>query len=145
MVIANGHRADTLARIMAGETVGTLFLPRRERLARRKHWILHTLRPKGSLTIDRGGVEAILRQGRSLLAVGITGAEGVFKMGDAVRCLDRDGCEFARGLVNYTVREVEAIRGRRTDEIEGILGYKYYDEVIHRDDLVVLTDNGEHG
>ncbi len=139
VIIGNGHQADTLPRIMAGETIGTLFVPRREKLARRKHWILHTLRPRGSLVIDRGGVEAILGKGRSLLSVGIVGVEGTFKTGDAVRCLDQDGREFARGLVNYAAREVEAILGRRTDEIEGILGYKYYDEVIHRDDLVVLA------
>ncbi len=138
VVIADGHAPGVIGRILAGEEVGTLFTPRQDRLAGRKHWIRHTLRPKGSLTVDLGGVAAILDKGSSLLPVGVVKVEGSFKSGDAVRCLDEAGREFARGLVNYDARELELIRGRHTDEIEAALGYKYYDEVIHRDDLVLV-------
>ncbi len=138
VVIANGHTAGVIPRIMSGEEIGTLFLPRKEKLAGRKHWIRHTLRPKGTLVVDGGGVEAILGKGRSLLSVGIKGVEGDFKAGDPVRCVDEAGREFARGLVNFSAREIQLIKGRHTDEIESILGYKYYDEVIHRDDLVII-------
>jgi glutamate 5-kinase len=141
-VIASGHRPDALPRILAGEEEGTLFLPRPVPMNRRKHWIRHTLRPRGSLTLDRGAVRAITGQGRSLLAAGISAVEGNFRAGDAVRCLDQEGREFARGLVNYSAREVDLIRGRHTDEIEGVLGYKDYDEVVHRDDLVLLERPG---
>lgn len=139
VIIANGHVPGIIGRIMNGEDIGTIFIPRKEKLASRKHWILHTIRPKGKLIIDRGGVDAIVNNGKSLLPVGITGVKNVFSPGDAVRCVDEDGREFARGLVNYTSKEIDLIRGRHTDEIESILGYKYYDEVIHRDDLVLIT------
>ncbi len=142
VVIAAGTNPGVVGRIVAGQDIGTLFLPR-QRLAGRKHWILHTQRPKGTLRIDPGGVEAIVAGGGSLLAVGIREVDGTFSAGDAVRLADRDGREFARGLVNYGSREVLLIRGRRTDEIEAVLGYKYFDEVINRDDLV-LTDEPGH-
>jgi glutamate 5-kinase len=144
-VIAGGHVPRVIARVVAGEEVGTIFLPRKAKLPGRKHWIRHTLRPRGSIVVDRGGAAAVLQRGKSLLPAGIVSVQGEFRQGDAVRCLDLDGVEFARGLVNYGAREVEAIRGRRTDEIESVLGYKYYDEVIHRDDLVVVSAAGDAG
>ena len=137
-VIACARLENVLSRIVAGEEVGTLFLARSSRLASRKHWIAHALKPKGRLYLDAGAKEAILRQGRSLLASGIKGVEGGFERGEAVSCLGPQGEEFARGLVNYQAREIELIKGRRSKEIEAVLGYKYFDEIIHRDDLVLL-------
>ncbi len=142
VVIADGHAAGTVERILAGEEVGTLFVPRRQRMAKRKHWIRHTLRPRGTLTVDAGAVRAVLSGGKSLLAAGIVAVEGSFKSGDAVRCVDHEGREFARGLAGYSAREIGLIRGRHTDAIEAVLGYKYQDEVIHRDNLV-LVERGE--
>ncbi len=137
-LIINGHKAGALLSALRGEEVGTLFLASKDRLKSRKHWIAYTLHPKGSLTLDRGASDALIHKGRSLLPSGITAVSGKFEVGDAVSCLDPSGLELARGLVNYHAREVEKIMGVKTGEIEGILGYKYYDEVIHRDDLVVL-------
>lgn len=137
-VIACGQHENILSRIMRGEDVGTLFLPRQSRLASRKHWIAYALKPKGKLIVDDGAKKAILEKGKSLLPSGIKLVEGRFETGDAVSCLDIAGVEFARGLVNYQATEVDLIKGKRTSEIEKVLGYKYFDEVIHRNDLVLL-------
>jgi glutamate 5-kinase len=145
VIVANGHTPGIIGRVMGGEEAGTLFSPEKSRMASRKHWILHTLRPRGELVVDRGGVEAIIDHGKSLLPVGILEVKGRFETGDAVRCLSEEGLEFARGLANYTSREVDLLRGHRSDEIESILGYKYYDEVIHRDDLVIVGPDSETG
>src|SRR6185295_9712482 len=114
------------------------FLPEGDRLKRRKHWIAHALRPAGSITVDAGAHGAIVRQGRSLLPKGITEASGNFGAGESVSCLDPQGHEFARGLVNYGAAEVAKIKGLHSSAIEAALGYKVSDEVIHRDDLVLL-------
>ncbi len=137
-VIACGRVENVLSRIMQGEEVGTLFLPRQSRLAARKHWIAHALKPKGRLLLDDGARQAIVSRGKSLLPSGITQVEGSFEVGDAVSCIDLAGNEFARGLVNYQAHEVDSLKGKRSSEIENILGYKYYDEIIHRNDLVLL-------
>ncbi|GIW41049.1 MAG: glutamate 5-kinase [Candidatus Binatia bacterium] len=138
-VIADGRDPRILARVFdPGVETGTLVLPSGDRLARRKHWIAYTLRPAGSLRVDEGAYRALLRGGRSLLPGGIVQVEGRFQAGDCVRCLAPDGRVFAQGLVNYDAAEIEKIKGRRTADIEAILGYKIRDEVIHRDDLVLL-------
>ena len=137
-LILNGSDPHNLARALSGEPVGTLFLPRPTRLPDRKHWIAHTLKARGKLVLDRGAVEAVARKGRSLLPSGILRAEGRFKAGDAVACLSTEGEEIARGLSNYSSSEVSRILGARSSEIEARLGYKLSDEVIHRDNLVVL-------
>lgn len=138
-VIADGLAEGVLPAVFDPDrSVGTLFLPHGDRLARRKHWIAYTLRPRGALVLDVGAAEAIRSRGRSLLASGVAGVRGRFDPGDCVSCLSPEGSEVARGLVNYGSEEIQRIRGHRSGEIEKILGYKIKDEVIHRDDLVVL-------
>jgi len=138
VVMANGRAHGILEAIFRGKEVGTLFLPQTSKLKSRKHWIAFTLKPKGKIFIDHGAEEAILKKGKSLLAIGVTKAEGDFQFGDSVCILNEHQKEIARGLVNYSSLEIKRIKGAPTKEIERILGYKYYDEVINRDDLVVL-------
>jgi len=138
-VIADGTRAGVLAAVLDPEReIGTLVLPVRDRLASRKRWIAYTLKPGGALVIDDGARGAITAQGRSLLASGLREVRGAFGVGACVQCIGLDGREFARGLVNYSAGELEKIRGRHSREIEATLGYKVSDEIIHRDDLVVM-------
>ena len=138
MILAKGEVPEVLKRIWAGEEVGTLFLPHGKRLHGRKRWIGFHLRPKGELMVDEGAKEAILRRGKSLLPSGVKRVVGSFGRGDLVICKDLQGEEFARGLVNYGSEELSRIIGKKSTEIEGVLGYKYADEVIHRDNLAVL-------
>jgi len=140
-VIARGDEPRVLCRILEGEEVGTFFLPREERLVGRKMWIGYTLQPVGSLVIDDGAVEALVRRGKSLLPRGVLEVRGAFEMGDPVSCLDKDGREVARGLVNYSSPEIERIKGVHSSKIQEVLGYHHSDEVIHRDNLVVLYEN----
>jgi glutamate 5-kinase len=135
--IASGLRRDTLLRVAAGEPVGTLFLAG-ERLASRKHWIAYTAKPRGRIVVDDGAVRALRERGRSLLPAGIERVEGRFGIGDLVTCVDGSGREVARGLVAYAASEVERIRGLSTREVGRVLGYSNGDEVIHRDDLVLV-------
>ncbi len=137
-MVVNGRREGILARLFAAEDLGTLFLPRPYRLKSRKHWIAYARRAKGRLYLDPGAVAALLHKGRSLLPSGIVKVDGSFEGGDAVSCIDENGAEVARGLVNYSAREIEKIKGARTTEIEKRLGYKFSDEVIHRDNLVLI-------
>ena len=141
-VIGHGHEPDVLRRVVLnGEQVGTRLQPRRSaRLQQRKHWIGHLLKPRGAIHVDAGAARAITQSGKSLLPSGIVKLDGTFKMGDAVEIRDPEGAAVARGLVAYDVRELDLIKGCRTEEIEAVLGYKYRDEVVHRDDLVILTD-----
>ena len=118
--------------------VGTLFLPVSDRIASRKHWIAYTLKPAGSLRLDAGAAAAIRRGGKSLLPAGVREVYGSFEEGACVTCLDESGDEFARGLVNYSAAALIQIQGVHTSQIEQTLGYKVSDEVIHRDDLVLL-------
>jgi glutamate 5-kinase len=138
--IADGRHAGILPQVFdPARSVGTLFLAKGDRLTRRKHWIAHTLKPCGSLTVDQGAHEAILRGGRSLLPKGITAVAGHFGAGECVSCLSPAGAEFARGLVNYSAAELQRIKGLHSSAIEETLQYKVSDEVIHRDDLVLLS------
>jgi glutamate 5-kinase len=138
MVIASGRQPGTLARVLAGEPVGTYFQPRDDRLAARKRWIAFAVPPQGRLVVDAGAKKALTERGKSLLPSGLTGVEGEFSAGAVVALAERHGPEFARGLVNYDAEELRKIRGANTREIERALGYKSFDEVIHRDNLVVL-------
>ena len=137
-VIASGKHPNCLRKIFSGELVGTYFPPMEDRLTRRKHWIAYTVQPLGQLTLDDGAVGAIASKGKSLLPSGITAVQGDFDRGDAVRLVSSSGAEVARGLTNYSAAEVSEIAGLATREIADRLGYKYADEVVHRDDLVVL-------
>jgi glutamate 5-kinase len=137
-VVASGREEKVLSRILKGEEVGTLVLPKEEILSSRKHWIAYSLKPRGNVIVDEGAKRAIVQKGKSLLPSGIVDTHGAFDRGDSVSCVGPRGKEFARGLVNYSASELKKIRGLRTEQIEPALGYKYSDEVIHRDDLVVL-------
>jgi glutamate 5-kinase len=137
-IVANGFAADILVRLLTGESLGTLFLPRAVRMGGRKRWLAFAARPQGGVRVDAGAKRALIHQGRSLLPSGVQGTVKQFRVGDVVSVLGAEGEEFARGLVNYSAEEVERIKGRRSTEIEGVLGYKHSDEVIHRDNLVLL-------
>jgi len=137
-LVTKGVDPVVLDRLLRGEVVGTLFLAGPSRLTGKKRWIGFSLKPKGTLLVDQGAKEAILEKGKSLLPSGVMEVIGKFERGDAVLCVGPDGQEFAKGLVNYSSEELQMIKGRKTYEIEEILGYKYADEVIHRDNLVVF-------
>lgn len=138
-VIANGREREVLSGLFdAGRESGTLVLPEEKHLTSRKHWILYNLNPSGEVVVDKGACTAVTVKGKSLLPSGVRDIRGSFGAGDSVRCVDDTGREFARGLVNYSAQELRKIKGSHSDEIEAILGYKAYDEIIHRDDLVVL-------
>ncbi|MFQ5455160.1 MAG: glutamate 5-kinase [Nitrospirota bacterium] len=140
-IILNGHKGHILRMLFEGrEDIGTLFLPEKNTLNSRKHWIAYNLRPKGRLIIDDGAVNALVNYGKSLLPSGIAAIEGKFDSGDPVTCMDKSGREVARGLVNYSSSEVIVIKGAKTKDIERILGYRYYDEIIHRNNMVINRD-----
>lgn len=139
MVIADGRPAGVLARILAGEAVGTWFAPRPARLRARKRWIAFGAPAQGRLAVDAGAVAALTQRGTSLLPSGVIAVEGDFTAGEVVALTGPDrGREFARGLVGYDADEVRKLVGARTREIEARLGYRGPDEVIHRDNLVIL-------
>ena len=137
-LILNGQQAGLLPTVLSGGDGGSLFLAKERRLTSRKHWIGYTLRPRGTITLDQGAVEALAKRGKSLLASGILNVTGLFEAGDPVSCLDQDGKEFAKGLVNFSSDTVGKIKGLRTAEIQQQLGPQEYEEVIHRDNLVIL-------
>jgi len=141
-LIVNGRIPDVVQRVFAGEELGTYFLPARDRLAARKHWIAFTKKPRGKLFLDDGARKALMEGGKSLLPSGIQGVEGGFDRGDAVRLCDLHGDEFAKGVINYALPELLRIMGKKSSEIEAVLGYKYGDEVIHRDNLVLKKQTG---
>ena len=137
--IVNGVEPDSVLRVLAGEVVGThITPPETPRLSSRKRWIGYALKARGEICVDDGAKWALTNQGRSLLPSGIVAVSGTFFFGDAVYCVDADAHRFAQGLVNYSAAELQAIRGQHTSRIEPILGTKAYDEVIHRDNLVLL-------
>ena len=136
--IINGKKKGTITKLFDGEDIGTYIMPSEESLSSKKHWIAFTMRAKGKIVIDDGAAKAVLGKGRSLLPSGIKSASGKFEAGDAVEVCREDGGAIARGLINYSREEVEKIKGLRSADIESALGYKYCDEVIHRDDLVVM-------
>lgn len=139
-VIASGREPDVLARIAAGERLGTLLYPEREPVAARKQWLASHLRLRGRLWLDEGAARVLREAGSSLLPVGVTRVEGRFSRGEMVACLAPDGEEVARGLVNYSAKEARQILGRPSREIEAILGYVDEPELIHRDNMVVTAD-----
>jgi glutamate 5-kinase len=136
-VVCNGSRRNAITQVAAGDPVGTLFASG-SRLASRKHWLAFTAHPRGRLVVDEGAVRALVERGRSLLPAGIVGVEGSFGIGDPVSCVDERDREFARGLAAYASADVNRIMGSPTRSITQLLGYSNGDEVIHRDDLVLL-------
>ncbi len=139
VVIANGRRPNVLVEILGGQTVGTMFLAQGPAVTARKRWIGLTAQPCGRLLLDAGAQQAVENQGRSLLAIGVRRIEGIFQKGDVVSLCREDGIEFARGLINYGSEEMRRIVGQPRDEIVRILGHQPYDEVVHRDNLAILS------
>jgi len=139
MVIAAGDREGVIKDAVSGAAVGTVFLPRESRLQVRKRWLAFGARVSGAVTVDKGCERAILKGGSSLLAAGVKMVEGDFEYGNTISIVTAEGREIARGLANYSADEVGRIMGTHTNEIATILGSKPYDEVIHRDNLVLLV------
>jgi glutamate 5-kinase len=137
VIIASGRQPGALRKILAGQPVGTLFLAQGPLITARKRWIGFSAQPRGSLILDPGACEAIRTQGRSLLAIGIVDVMGEFDRGDVVALCDADGRELARGLTNYSSQELQKIKGLRTNQIAQVLGQCPYDEVIHRNNMVL--------
>jgi len=139
VIIANGTRPDILDAIFAGEPVGTLFLPHGSTVPAWKRWLGFTAQPRGQLMVDAGARAAVQEKGKSLLAIGIVGVQGTFNKGEVVALCDTEGTEFARGLTNYSAADVGKIVGLKTEKIGEVLGAVPYEEVIHRDNLVVIV------
>jgi glutamate 5-kinase len=138
MVIINGRTEGSIRSIFSGEEIGTIFLPKETRDRGRKHWIAYTACSTGGVVVDDGARDALAYKNRSLLPGGIVKVQGSFKAGDCVNCSDLKGNIFARGLSKYSSDDVNRIKGLKTSQIAGVLGQKDYDEVIHKDDLVIL-------
>jgi glutamate 5-kinase len=139
MVIASGSHDGVVRDILSGANVGTIFPSKENRLQIRKRWLAFGARIHGTVTVDKGCEAAILAGGSSLLAAGIQAVDGDFEHGNTVRIITVEGREIARGIANYCVEDTCKIMGIHTPEIANILGYKPYDEVIHRDNMVILV------
>jgi glutamate 5-kinase len=139
VIMANGTRAGVLDAILAAEPVGTLFLPRGSTVPAWKRWLGYTARPRGKLVLDAGARAAVERTGRSLLPIGVVQVAGTFSKGDVVALCDADGAEFARGLTNYSSADAARIVGLRTEQIAEVLGTLPYEEIVHRDNLIVTA------
>ena len=137
-LLLNGETPGLLHKVLQGAPGGTLFLPHQSPLNSRKQWIAYTLHPKGQLLLDQGAVDALCQRGKSLLPSGILEVQGQFNAGDAVLCLDKQGEECAKGLVNYSAQTLQQIKGQNTRDIQKLFGTQEYEEVIHRDNLVLL-------
>ena len=138
VVIANGSERDLLLRLMNGESIGTMFMPATDKIESRKRWILSGLATKGKLVVDGGAAAALSKGNKSLLPAGVRGVDGSFKRGDAVDITTESGERIACGISNYSAADIEKIKGARSDKIEGLLGHGYGDEVVHRDNIVVI-------
>ena len=138
VVIAQGRADDVVSRAAEGAAVGTHFLPTADRLESRRRFLLSPLRERGRITVDDGAVRALVRGGTSLLPAGVVGAEGGFERGHVVRIQSREGAHVASGTANYAAPDIERIRGLHSDRIDDVLGYDYGDEVVHRNNLVLV-------
>jgi glutamate 5-kinase len=136
MIVADGRMPDILLRLLDGEELGTMFAPAQKKRPARSRWI-GSARPQGSIMVDEGAAKALVEKNRSLLPAGITHAQGDFARGDIVSIIAPDGHEIARGLSNYSADDVLIIRGKKTAEVRTMLAEGAYDEVVHRDNLVV--------
>jgi len=139
--IISGQNNGILTRLLAGNDEGTLFLCGEDRQTKRKHWITEILQASGTIHIDDGAGNALLKSGSSLLPVGITSVDGVFDKGDCVSIVDANNRVIAKGLCNYTADEMRRIMGHASDDIESILGFHDFSSVIHRDNLVIISDH----
>jgi glutamate 5-kinase len=139
VIMANGAQAGTIDAIFAGEPIGTLFLPHGTSIPAWKRWLGFAARPKGQLMMDGGACIAVQKKGRSLLPIGVVAVHGTFNKGDVVALCDKEGAEFARVLTNYTSSDAHRIVGLRTEQIAAVLGGVPYEEIVHRDNLVVIV------
>jgi len=137
-ILINGKKKHALLDVFKGEKLGTLFIAKQPKIRARKRWIAYSSKAAGTVKVDSGAKEVLVKKDRSLLASGVIGCSGRFNVGDTVSIVGEDSKEFARGITNYSSSELNKIKGRKTKDIEKILGYKYYDELIHRDNLVIL-------
>ena len=137
-LVINGLDEKVIENIFAGKEVGTLFWSGKGKIRDRKHWIAHTLKPAGTLTIDEGARKALVERGKSLLPAGLIKVKGDFEFGNALTLLDESGKEIGRGLVNYNSRDLERIKGMKTSAVRNLMEESFYEEVIHRDDLVIF-------
>jgi glutamate 5-kinase len=137
-VIASGREPNVLVRLSAGEAIGTHLEAGQMKIVAKKQWLADHLRLGGKLVLDAGAVNVLTKEGKSLLAIGVVDVQGTFERGDVVACVNADGKELARGIVNYNSQEVARIKRKPSHEIEQILGYVEESELIHRDNLVVL-------
>jgi len=137
VAIADGREKDIILRLVAGEAVGTLFIPTASWLESRQRWMLSGLATRGKLVVDSGAALALQKQKRSLLAAGIKEVEGKFKRGDIVNICDSDGCQLGCGITNYSSSDIAAIKGMHSRKIATLLGYDYGSEVVHRNNLVM--------
>lgn len=138
-IIASGREKDVLIRLSQGEAIGTELRPRQAPMHARSQWLADHLRCEGRVILDAGAAAALLKRKTSLLPVGVKAVEGDFVRGDVVACTDEKGVEIARGLANYASSEIRMIKGKHTEEIEGVLGYCAQPEFIHRDNLVMTV------
>ncbi|MBN1490390.1 MAG: glutamate 5-kinase [Phycisphaerae bacterium] len=139
-MIADAREPNVLLRILDGEKIGTVFAPAAKKMSSRQRWIGMTVQPAGRILVDEGAAAALRRGGKSLLASGIVAVEGMFKREVVVDVVDTNGQRIARGITNYASKELTTIKGLKTSHIEQVLGEKPFDEVIHRDDLVLLAE-----
>ncbi|MCX7991427.1 MAG: glutamate 5-kinase [Proteobacteria bacterium] len=140
VVLAKGKRERVIIDIVKGLNIGTLFLPKTVKISHKKYFLAFNIKPKGKIYVDDGARDAIVKRGKSLLPSGVYKVTGSFRTGDVVEILAKDGSAIARGLTNYSLIEVEKIKGKRSSDIEKILGYRYDDEIIHRNNMVVLSE-----
>lgn len=136
--LVSGDKPSILSRVFEAKPIGTLFLPKTTTLSSHKYWITHALKPAGEVTVDEGAAAALCTGKKSLLSSGITDVKGNFQIGDCITILSPKGNAIARGLVSYNAGELQRIKGAKSADIQKILGYKYADEIVNRDDLVVL-------
>ncbi|TLN21549.1 glutamate 5-kinase, partial [bacterium] len=138
--ISSGKRPNAVRKIFSGEEIGTLFVPGTSKLKKKKHWLKYSAPEKGTITVDDGAARAILQNGKSLLPVGVLDASGDFKKGDTVIIVGLSGKTFAKGVSRYSAGEICAIKGAPSCEIAQKLGRKDYDEIIHRDEMVLMAE-----
>jgi glutamate 5-kinase len=143
MIIANGHKKGVIKAIMNGESAGTVFFSGEGKKKSFKNWLAFAADVKGAIVVDAGARKVLVDQGKSLLAVGVTGVKGKFAKGDSVSIEDEGGAEFGRGIVRFDAAEVQQIMRKKLDEIKAILGENACGEVIHRDNLVITQKEGK--
>jgi glutamate 5-kinase len=139
VVLADGSATDIVRRAAAGEPVGTHFLPTADRVESRRRHLRSQLQTRGRIVVDAGAARALERDGKSLLPAGVVRVEGDFQRGDVVRIVTAEGNELASGSANYSSADIEKVRGQRSDRIADLLGYEYGEEVVHRNNLVLLV------